>query len=106
MHLTNEWFYFLSALPPEKCDEIIELGHQKKFIEGTADTSEEEATDEERRIGRTRRHGLLSLTVRSGWPGKLSFTSLLGNPALHTAQRHAAFSSDIMVSMFLQLVSK
>ena len=60
MHLTNEWFYFLRALPPEKCDEIIELGHQKKFIEGTADTSEEEATDEERRIGRTRRHGLSS----------------------------------------------
>jgi len=52
MKLTNEWFYFVDAITPEKCDEIIELGHQLKFTEGTADIDLGELTAEERKTGR------------------------------------------------------
>ena len=57
MKLTNEWYYFIDAIPPEKCDEIIELGHQLKFEEGTAGINEVELTTEERKIGRIQVHG-------------------------------------------------
>jgi PKHD-type hydroxylase len=52
MRLTNEFFYFIDAITPEKCDEIIELGHQLKFTEGTANTNVEPLTGEERKTGR------------------------------------------------------
>ena len=52
MKLTNEWFYFIDAITPEKCDEIIELGHQLKFEEGRAGIGEGEYTAEERKTGR------------------------------------------------------
>jgi len=58
MRLTNEWYYFVDAIPPEKCDEIIELGHQLKFIEGKANTNVEPFTDEERKIGRKEIFGI------------------------------------------------
>ena len=57
MKLTNEWYYFIDAITPEKCDEIIELGHQLKFEEGRADIGEGEYTAEERKIGRKNIHG-------------------------------------------------
>ena len=60
MHLTNEWYFYQDALSAETCDEIIELGHQKKFTEGKADTHREELTDEERKAGKTPRYGLSS----------------------------------------------
>jgi len=50
--LTNESYYFIDAIPPEKCDEIIELGHQLKFEEGIAATNLDEFTVEERKTGR------------------------------------------------------
>ena len=50
--LTNESYYFIDAIPPEKCDEIIELGHQLKFEEGSAATNLDEYTVEERKTGR------------------------------------------------------
>ena len=50
MKLTNEWYYFIDAITPEKCDEIIELGHQLKFKEGVAGIGEGEYTAEERKI--------------------------------------------------------
>ena len=52
MRLTNEFYYFIDVITPEKCDEIIELGHQLKFTEGTANTNVEPLTDEERKTGR------------------------------------------------------
>ena len=57
MKLTNEWFYFIGAITPEKCDEIIELGHQLKFEEGQAAADLGELTPEERKIGRKNIHG-------------------------------------------------
>ena len=50
--LTNEFYYFLDAITPEKCDEIIELGHQLKFTEGRASSDQGELTTEERKTGR------------------------------------------------------
>ncbi len=58
MRLTNDFFYFMEAIPPEKCDEIIELGHQLKFTKGTANTYVEPPTDEERKIGRKEIFGI------------------------------------------------
>ena len=55
--LTNEFYYFLDAITPEKCDEIIELGHQLKFTEGRASSDQGELTTEERKIGRKDIHG-------------------------------------------------
>ena len=52
MRLTNDFFYFIEVITPEKCDEIIELGHELKFTEGKANTNVEPVTDEERKIGR------------------------------------------------------
>ena len=57
MKLTNEWFYFIDAITPEKCDEIIELGHQLKFTEGKAGIQLGELTAEERKTGRKDIHG-------------------------------------------------
>ena len=57
MKLTNEWYYFIDAITPEKCDEIIELGHQLKFTEGKAGTNSDELTAEERKTGRKDIHG-------------------------------------------------
>ena len=50
--LTNEFYYFLDAITPEKCDEIIELGQQLKFTEGKAGINLDLLTDEERKTGR------------------------------------------------------
>tara|TARA_R100000306_G_C4346621_1_gene127962 strand:+ start:203 stop:847 length:645 start_codon:yes stop_codon:yes gene_type:complete len=52
MRLTNEFYYFLNAIPPEKCEEIIGLGQLLKFQEGVAGLSVGELTKEERKTGR------------------------------------------------------
>jgi len=52
MRLTNEWYYFIDAITPDRCEEIIALGRLLKFQEGEAGLNQDELTEEERKTGR------------------------------------------------------
>ena len=96
MHLTNEWYYFIDAITPDRCEEIIELGHQKEFTEGKADTHGEELTGEERKSGKTPRYGLSSHRDSNvAWIENQELYNLIF-PFMYYANEAAGWNFDIL----------